>query len=142
MADYENEETQGFKVSDKRRFSPEGEKSQDQDSGDIRDNKEPYKPDDSFKEEPRKKERTAPLPDVNFSTLIASLAQSSLFQLGLMRTPDMKEPIEPDLEGAKQTINLIAILEQKTKGNLTEQEKKLIDDTLFQLRMAFVEVSK
>ncbi len=74
--------------------------------------------------------------------MIASLAQSSLFQLGLMRTPDMKEPIEPDLEGAKQTINLIAILEQKTKGNLTEQEKKLIDDTLFQLRMAFVEVSK
>lgn len=142
MADYEDEETQGFKVSDKRRFSSEGEMNQDQDSGDIHGVKEPDKPDDSFKEEPRKKQRAAPLTDVNFSTLIASLAQSALFQLGLMRTQDMNEPIEPDLEGAKQTINLIAILEQKTKGNLTEQEKKLIDDTLFQLRMAFVEVSK
>ena len=50
--------------------------------------------------------------------------------------------MKPDLEGARQTIDLIAILEQKTKGNLTEEEKKLVNETLFQLRMAFVEVSK
>ena len=74
--------------------------------------------------------------------MIASLAQTALFQLGMVRTPDMKEPMEPDLEGASQTIDLISLLELKTRGNLTKQEKKLIDDTLFQLRMAFVEMSK
>lgn len=79
---------------------------------------------------------------MDFSTLIASLAQTGLFQLGLFRTSDMAEPMKPDLDGARQTIDLIAILEQKTQGNLTEEEKKLVNETLFQLRMAFVEVSK
>lgn len=139
MSDYENEETQEFKVRDKRRFSPEGESAQSQ------EREQPDKPEDSEEsgtQETRKKQQTATRPPVDFSSLIASLAQTALFQLGVLRTPDMKDPIEPDLEGARQTIDVIAILELKTKGNLTEQEKKLIDDTLFQLRMAFVEMSK
>ncbi|MCX5871671.1 MAG: DUF1844 domain-containing protein [Deltaproteobacteria bacterium] len=139
MSDYENEETQEFKVRDKRRFSPGGESSQSQESG------KPDKPENSEEigtQELRKKQQTTTRPPVDFSSLIASLAQTALFQLGVLRTPDMKEPIEPDLEGARQTIDVIAILELKTKGNLTEQEKKLIDDTLFQLRMAFIEMSK
>jgi hypothetical protein len=139
MSDYENEETQEFKVRDKRRFSPEGESSQSQES------EKPDKPENSEEtgtQEPRKKQQTTTRPPVDFSSLIASLAQTALFQLGVLHTPDMKDPIEPDLEGARQTIDVIAILELKTKGNLTEQEKKLIDDTLFQLRMAFIEMSK
>ncbi|MDA8405483.1 MAG: DUF1844 domain-containing protein [Deltaproteobacteria bacterium] len=132
MTDYENEETQGFKVSDKRRFSAEG--TSDQPQG-------PEKQQEAPKDEPRKKER-GPKAPVEFSTLITSLAQTAVFQLGLVRSPEMKEPIEPDLVGASQTIDLISLLESKTRGNLTDQEKKLIDDTLFQLRMAFVELSK
>ncbi|MGO8821144.1 MAG: DUF1844 domain-containing protein [Desulfomonilaceae bacterium] len=140
MTDYENEETQGFKVSDKRRFSAEG--TPDQPQGPRKQQQEaPAQSQEAPKDEPRKKER-GPRAPVEFSTLITSLAQSALFQLGLIRTPDMKEPMEPDLEGASQTIDLISLLELKTRGNLTEQEKKLIDDTLFQLRMAFVEMSK
>ena len=140
MADYENEETQGFKVSDKRRFSAEG--TSDQPQGPEQQKQEaPAQSQETPKDEPRKKERGTRAP-VEFSTLITSLTQTALFQLGLIRTPDMKEPVEPDLEGASQTIDLISLLELKTRGNLTEQEKKLIDDTLFQLRMAFVEMSK
>jgi len=141
MADYENEETQEFKVSDRRRFSAEGTTDQPQEPEKQKQQEAPPQSQEAPKDEPKKKER-GPRAPVEFSTLIASLAQTALFQLGLVRTPDMKEPVEPDLEGASQTIDLISLLESKTRGNLTEQEKKLIDDTLFQLRMAFVEMSK
>ena len=141
MTDYENEETQGFKVSDKRRFSPDGATDQPEEHEREKQQEAPPQSQEAPKDEPAKKER-GPKAPVEFSTLIASLAQTALFQLGMVRTPDMKEPMEPDLEGASQTIDLISLLELKTRGNLTEQEKKLIDDTLFQLRMAFVEMSK
>ncbi|MFH0958101.1 MAG: DUF1844 domain-containing protein, partial [Pseudomonadota bacterium] len=124
---------------DRRRFSPDGES----DPGD--DHKKPEQTEkeaEPSKREARTKEPKEKRPPMNFSALIASLAQTCLFQLGLLRTPDMTEPMKADLEGARQTIDLIAILEEKTKGNLTEEEKKLVDETLFQLRMTFVEVSK
>lgn len=143
MTDYEKEESQGFKISDKRRFSPDGgETGQPQEQlKDRGEQKEPSSTKEQRDEGPEKRERAKRGP-VEFSGLITSLAQTALLQLGLVRTPDMNEPAEPDLEGASQTIDLVALLEQKTKGNLTEQEKKLIDETLFQLRMAFVEISK
>ncbi|MGC8605730.1 MAG: DUF1844 domain-containing protein [Desulfomonilaceae bacterium] len=141
MTDYENEETQGFKVIDRRRFSPDGVADQHAET-EKSSKQEPSAPtEEAPKKNPRKNERAKRGP-VEFSTLITSLAQTALFQLGLVRTPDMKETVEPDLDGASQTIDLLSLLEQKTKGNLTEQEKKLIADTLFQLRMAFVEISK
>jgi hypothetical protein len=139
MSDFEQEETQGFKVKDRRRFSADGESEQ----GD--DHKKPEQAEkdrEPSNQEARTEERTVKRPPMDFSALIASLAQTGLFQLGLIRTSDMTEPMKPDLEGARQTIDLIAILEQKTQGNLTEEEKKLVNETLFQLRMAFVEVSK
>ncbi len=70
-----------------------------------------------------------------------SLANTALFQLGLIKIPGSEEP-EKDLHGARQTIDLVALLEEKTKGNLTEQEAKILKETLFQLRMAYVESSK
>lgn len=139
MSDYEQEETQGFKVKDKRRFSPEGESAENQDQ---KKTEQPEKAQEPPKGQDRTEQRTTKRLPMDFSALITSLAQTTLFQLGLIRTPDMTEPMKPDLDGARQTIDLIAILEQKTRGNLTEEEKKLIDETLFQLRMAFVEVSK
>ncbi|MGC8657541.1 MAG: DUF1844 domain-containing protein [Desulfomonilaceae bacterium] len=143
MADYEQEESMGFKVSDKRRFSADGTgttepQEQPEKSGEQKEPSAAKKqPDEGHKK--RERARRGP---VEFSGLITSLAQTALFQLGLVRTPDMKDPMDPDLDGASQTIDIIAMLEQKTRGNLTEQEKKLIDETLFQLRMAFVEMSK
>ncbi len=139
MSDFEQEETQGFKVKDRRRFSPDGESQPAEDSKDL---EQAEKAEESPKQEARTQERATKRPPMDFSALITSLAQTTLFQLGLIRTSDMTEPMKPDLDGARQTIDLIAILEQKTKGNLTEEENKLVNETLFQLRMAFVEVSK
>jgi len=72
--------------------------------------------------------------------LILSLATTAMFQLGLVRTPG-EEPPPTDLPAAKETIGLLEILEQKTKGNLTAEEEGLLTGSLYRLRLAFVELS-
>jgi hypothetical protein len=77
---------------------------------------------------------------VDFPSFVLSLANSALFQLGLVKGPDGEA--NKDTQAARQLIDIIAMLEQKTKGNLTEEEAKLVSETLFQLRMAYVEATK
>jgi len=87
--------------------------------------------------------RSGPLPPAELSGLVSMLATQAFFALGLVRTqeePD--EAKEPDLEMAKFNIDLLGMLEEKTKGNLSDQEAKLLKETLSQLRMAFVQISK
>ena len=69
------------------------------------------------------------LPPLDFSTLILSLSSSVLMNLGIIENPVTRKK-EKDLAAAKQTIDLIALLKDKTRGNLTEEEKKLLDDVL------------
>ncbi len=83
---------------------------------------------------------SAPGP-VNFMSFILGMAQTALFQMGLIQIQGESQP-RKDMNGARQTIDIIAMIEEKTRGNLTDDEKKVITDTLFQLRMAFVEISK
>lgn len=133
----EGDQYEGFKVTDKRRFTQESEAKE------ARESREPEtvrKEAPAAEKEPPKVEETPPQP-LDFSSLVLSLANTTLFQLGLIRTPESSD-IQKDLQGARQTIDLLGLLEQKTRGNLTEQEEKILKDTLFQLRMAFVEVSK
>ena len=77
---------------------------------------------------------------VDFSALISSLAVQTLVHLGQVQDPLTGEK-HCDMERAKHTIGLIEILHEKTKGNLTEEESRLIDDTLYGLRMSYVAVS-
>ena len=77
---------------------------------------------------------------VDFSALISSLAVQTLVHLGQVPDPLTGEK-HCDMERAKHTIGLIEILHEKTKGNLTEEESRLIDDTLYGLRMSYVAVS-
>ena len=95
MSDFEQEETQGFKVKDRRRFSADGESEQ---RDDHRKPEQAEKDREPSHLEPRTEERTVKRPPMDFSTLIASLAQTGLFQLGLFRTSDMAEPMKPDLD--------------------------------------------
>jgi hypothetical protein len=133
----EGDQYEGFKVKDKRRFTQESETKEAQ------ENREPERvreePPAAEKEAPKMEER-APHP-MDFSTLVLSLANTALFQLGFLKTPETGDAGK-DLQGARQTIDLLGLLEEKTRGNLTEQEEKVLKDTLFQLRMAFVEASK
>jgi hypothetical protein len=79
----------------------------------------------------------APLP-VDFSTHVLSLASTALISLGKMPTPD-GQPIALDLETARHLIDVLAMLETKTRGNLDEAEQKLLASLIYDLRVAYVD---
>ena len=81
------------------------------------------------------------LPAIDFSTFVLSLSHSALVHLGDAPSPD-GQPQERDLSLARQTIDLLAILQEKTRNNLTGEEERLLDQALYDLRLRFVEVSK
>mgnify|MGYP005844510479 CR=1 FL=1 len=101
--------------------------------------KEELKKQASEKPEEETKERP-PLPPANFPGLVSMLATQVFFALGLIATEENKE-VKADLEMAKFNIDMLAVLEEKTKGNLSDEEEKMLTDTLSQLRMAYVQVS-
>ncbi|MGQ9508700.1 MAG: DUF1844 domain-containing protein [Thermodesulfobacteriota bacterium] len=88
------------------------------------------------KEETPQKEET-PLPEINFINFIFSLSTSALIQLGEVQDP-ITQKQSKNLPLAKQTIDLIGMLKEKTKGNLSSEEEKFIDNVLFDLRMRYV----
>ncbi len=77
---------------------------------------------------------------VNFQHLVLSLATTAMFQLGMMENPGEEQP-KADMAAAQETIDLLNVLEKKTKGNLTQEEAGLLTNSLYELRMCFVEVS-
>jgi uncharacterized protein DUF1844 len=81
------------------------------------------------------------LPKVDFSTFVLSLSHSALMHLGQAPHPETGT-LETSLPLARQTIDLLGMLEEKTKGNLSGDEERLLTQILFDLRMRFVEVSK
>ncbi len=92
-------------------------------------------------DEREKHEAEEALPRVDFSTFILSLSHSALMHLGEAPHPETGD-IERNLPLARQTIDLIGMLEEKTKGNLSGDEERLVAQILFDLRMRFVELSK
>ena len=81
----------------------------------------------------------APLPAIDFSTFVLSLSTTALFQMGLAPDPASGERVAPDAVVAQQTIDTLEMLRDKTRGNLDDEERKLIDSLLYELRMRFVE---
>jgi len=80
----------------------------------------------------------ATLPAVDFHTFVLSLGSSALLHLGEIEHPDVGAT-QTDLPLAKHTIDILVMLEQKTKGNLTPAEEKLIQSLLYDLRLRYVE---
>jgi hypothetical protein len=134
-----SEEEKKFEVRDKRVFNQEGEQVREP-------SKESPAPD--FKpagEEAGKHPEEhgghthleGELPPVDFIAFVGSLGASALMYLGEKVAPDQPEGLK-DLHGAKQMIDLIALLEEKTKGNLTEDESSMLKSLLYNLRMRYV----
>ena len=100
--------------------------------------KEKLAADDQKKEEETK--TRGPLPKGDLAALISTLATQALFALGFLQV-EGQEKREPDPEMAKYNIDMLETLEEKTKGNLSEQEEKVLTDTVNQIRMAYVKVA-
>lgn len=86
-------------------------------------------------------EEQAALPPADFSGLVSVLASQAFYALGVFRL-DEKDEREPDFTLAKFNIDLLGLLEEKCKGNLSDDESKMLKATLDQLRMTFVQLTK
>jgi len=81
-----------------------------------------------------------PLPEVDFTNFIFSLSTSVLIQLGEIQDPFTQKSAK-NLPLAKQTIDLIGMLKEKTKGNLTPEEERVMEYVLYDLRMRYVKAA-
>lgn len=79
------------------------------------------------------------LPEMDFSTFLISLSTSALYQMGLIAEREGAEPPEPNLPMARQTIDILELLQHKTLGNLDADEEHLLESLLYELRLRFVE---
>ena len=80
-----------------------------------------------------------PVPPIDFVTFVLSLSTNTMVSLGLLPAPGTQEK-KLDLPLARQTIDLLGILQEKTKGNLTGEEERILDTVLYDLRMTYVQV--
>ncbi|MBI1822080.1 MAG: DUF1844 domain-containing protein [Nitrospirae bacterium] len=123
-----SEENQGFTVSDKRikLDEPVAEPPKEKAPSQPQENKNTSQP---------KTEGVA----LNFSGFLLSLGTSALVHLGENALPDQGKA-ELNLPHAKEIIDLLSLLEEKTKGNLTKEENSLLSNLLYTLRMKFIEL--
>jgi len=133
MEEEKKEEVQGkgFVVRDKRYSAKKESDEESQVKGEEK------------KEEPSQEEarQEFPLPEISFTNLIISLSTSALIQLGEIQDP-LTQEVAKNIPLAKQTIDLIGMLKEKTKGNLTPEEEKILENILYDLRMRYVNASE
>jgi hypothetical protein len=151
----EQEEGQGFRVVDRRRFDLDGTSKKD--APDKVRPPDPVMPPPAAKPAasppapgkeapqgaapPRDEEAPPPPGGLDFLGFLQSLGQQALMQLGLMPYPDTGL-VEPSIPLARQTIDVLALLHQKTRGNLTPKEERFFDALIHDLRMAYVQVTE
>ncbi len=127
------EEEREFKVVDKRRFAREG--------GDTgSEERDVAGPETGTREEEKTVEKEVTnLPPPDFTSFILSLSTSALLHLGEVPNPlSGEEGVKKNIPIARHTIDVIEMLSEKTKGNLTEEENKILGEVLYDLRMRYV----
>ncbi len=131
------EEKKDFIIKDRRIFAEE-----DKGPKEKEEKKEP--PEEKIKEQVSKESVSAGkqeeefrLPEINFSTFIISLNASALLNLGVIEEPATGKKIK-NLPLGKQTIDILNMLEEKTRGNLTKEEESMLKNILYDLRITYV----
>ena len=131
------EEEKGFVIKDRRSFD---------DKGELKERGAKEEAPGAEKKHPRKRRKQRkrnletermPLPEVNFNSLIFSLSSSALLHLGEIADPQTGKKMK-DLPLAKHSIDIIAMLKDKTKGNLIDEEQKFLESILTDLRWRYV----
>jgi hypothetical protein len=127
-----SEQKSGFTVTDRRSFDSSGEAKQPSDSP-------PAEAPPAGQAPPAAQARA--LPPVDFGTFVLSLGSSAIMHLGELPAEEGATP-RKDLALAKHTIDILSMLQEKTKGNLSAQEDKLLGSLLYDLQLRFVAASK
>jgi hypothetical protein len=128
----EKDESRGFRVTDRRRFSDTGESRPE-------GKDEPPAPEPAPAAPPPSHDPGDALEPVNFSTFVLGLSTQALLHLGDIPNP-MTHAEEKDLDAAKHLIDILGILKDKTRNNLEPAEESLLDSILYDLRMRYVEL--
>ena len=80
--------------------------------------------------------------ELSFTAFVLSLASTAAIHFGDMPDPITGQPGEVNLDGAAQMIEILALLDQKTRGNLTAEERQILEQVLYELRLRFIEASR
>ncbi len=131
------EEKKDFIVKDRRIFAEEDKcPKEEEDKKELREEKiKEQSPKESVSVD--KQEEKFCLPEINFSTFIISLNTSALLHLGVIEEPATGKK-NKNLPLGKQTIDILNMLEEKTRGNLTKEEEGLFKNILYDLRITYV----
>ena len=132
-------EGKGFVIKDRRSFDDQGKPREEKAEEEAKreTEKEEVKQEDARRDD----DQRAPLPEVNFNSLIISLSSSALIHIGEIADPHTGEK-KKDIALAKQSIDIISMLKEKTRGNLTDEEQKFIDNILTDLRWRYVKAKE
>ena len=141
----EEQEQGGFKVTDRRQFTLEGEVREEEPQQPAQAQPPPLKEQQPPKAGQVEEASPIPPPDssqaVDFASFLLSLATTGMVHLGEIPEPNTGQ-ISEDLEGARQMIDILSLLKEKTEGNLSGEEAKLLENLLYELRMKFLSKSK
>lgn len=130
------EEKKDFVIKDRRFFAEENqEKRKEEEAQPDKSEAEKQPAQDTASVD--QFEEMSPLPEINFATFIFSLNSSALVQLGILEDPATNRKTK-NLPIAKQTIDILGMLEEKTKGNLSQDEANLLKNILYDLRLMYV----
>jgi hypothetical protein len=136
----EKEEKKDFVVKDRRIFSAENLDAEEKDKKEApaaEEKKEAKSKEASEKPDTEDQEPPFQLPEINFATFVASLNASALLQLGAIEDPTSGTK-NKNLPMAKQTIDILSMLQEKTAGNLSTEEENLLKNILYDLRLMYV----
>lgn len=97
--------------------------------------------DEQSQTQPQEEASAAEPGDISFIGFVISLASTAAIHFGDVENPLSGTRDEPDLPAAKQMIDILSLLEQKTKGNLTAEERTVLEQVLYELRMRFVQAA-
>jgi Domain of unknown function (DUF1844) len=128
----EEKEGAGFVVKDKRLFSESGETTTNEKEKSSVTEEKPQAQETTGKPE------DFDFPPINFTNFVLSLSTSALFHFGDFPDPSSGTKTEKNLPAAKQTIDILDMINEKTKGNLNEQENNLIQGVLYELKLRYV----
>ena len=138
------DEANQFKVTDRRQFTSEGETRQDPEPQ-PEPSEAPPPPAEPLREAPQEAPPDSADEDsqegMNFASFLLSLATTGMVHLGEIPEPPTGQTLE-NLEAARQMIDILGILKEKTEGNLTPEESQLMENMLYEMRMRFLAKSK